>query len=72
MRNAAERSFWTLPDHPTDRGIGIDRSPLTGDPPPAPRRPSAAKVTTIEGLATEGALHALQHSSITKRSSYAQ
>jgi hypothetical protein len=32
MRNAAERSFWTLPDHPTERGIGIDRSPLTARP----------------------------------------
>jgi hypothetical protein len=66
MRNAAERSFWTLPDHPTDRGIGIDRSPLTGrpaasTPPPISRR---TKVTTIKGLATEGALHALQHAFI--------
>jgi hypothetical protein len=61
MRNAAERSFWTLPDHPTERGIGIDRSPLTARPSaPAPRRPSA----TREGLATEGALHALQQAFI--------
>jgi hypothetical protein len=52
MRNAAERSFWTLPDHPTERGIGIDRSPLTA-------RPSASTPSPIShqrGLATEGAL----------------
>jgi len=66
MRNAAERSFWTLPDHPTDRGIGIDPSPSTARP--SPTTPSSisrrTKVTTREGLATEGALHALQQAFI--------
>ena len=66
MRNAAERSFWTLPDHPTERGIGIDRSPLTARPSASTPSPISrrTKVTTIEGLATEGALHALQHAFI--------
>jgi hypothetical protein len=66
MRNAAERSFWTLPDHPTERGIGIDRSPLTARPSASTPSPISrrTKVTTIEGLATEGALHALQQAFI--------
>jgi hypothetical protein len=32
MRNAAERSFWTLPDHPPDLGTGISSLRPSGRP----------------------------------------